>query len=176
MSETDTSTEGEKPAAESKTDADKPAPESATQPKTFDEDYVKTLRSEAAQRRSENQKLKERLDELEERDKSELEKLTGKVSKAEQAKADAEARLLRFEVAAEKQVPADALDLLNGNTREELEAKADRILQLVKSRNDTDTKPDFDGGPRETAPEALTPEQEHNRAILKLAGLEPTQT
>ena len=110
--------------------------------------------------------------EFEEANSSELEKAQTKVTKAEQAKTEAETRLLRFEVAAAKQIPADAIDLLNGNSQEELEASADKILALVKNRNTNET-PDFDGGAREPAPEALTPEQEHNKTVLALMGLQP---
>lgn len=137
---------------------------------TFDADYVKTLRAEAARHRKEAQEAKAKAAEYEERDKSELEKLTGKLSRLEQEKANAESALLRFEVAAEKEVPSDYLDLLVGSTRDELEAKADKIVQLAKSRNNNDS-PDFDGGAREPAPEALTPEQQHNKDLLNMLGL-----
>jgi len=81
---------------------------------------------------------------------------------------DAKAALLRYEVAAEKQVPADALDLLVGSTREELEAKADRLLSFVKTPEAA--PPEFDGGPREPAPEPKTPEQAHNELAAALFG------
>lgn len=136
--------------------------------KTFDEAYVKELRSEAASNRKKAAEYEARLQELEDRDKSELERLTGKLSKAEQDKAKAESALLRFQVAAEKQVPADAVDLLHGSTREELEATADRILSLAKQAQ---PEPEFDGGAREPAPEPKTPERQHDEAILKLLGL-----
>ena len=133
--------------------------------KTFDADYVRQLRAEAAKYRKEAQEAKSKAQEYEDRDKTELEKLNGKLSKAEQAKLDAEQRLLRYEVAAEKQVPAEALELLTGSTREELEAKADKLLALVQKPEPT---PDFDGGARETAPAAQTPEQAHDAFIAGL--------
>jgi vacuolar-type H+-ATPase subunit I/STV1 len=148
--------------------ADAPEPEAkADEAKTFDKEYVASLRSESAQRRKENQALKERLEELEERDKSELERALSKATKAEQAKAEAESRLTRFEVAAEKQIPAEAVDLLNGTSREELEASADKILNLVKSRTESEKAPDFDGGAREPAEDA-DPGTAHNRQIAEL--------
>lgn len=155
--------EGDKPAEE-KVDVEVKPQDG----KTFDESYVKQLRSEAAKYRTEAQEAKARAQEYEDRDKSELEKLTGKLSKAEQAKADAEARLLRFEIAAEKQIPADALDLLTGTTREELEAKAEKLLELVKSRNESEKTPDFDGGPRDPAPNKKTPEEQVNDLAIGL--------
>ena len=143
------------------------------EPKTFDADYVKTLRSESAANRKKAQEAIARIEELEARDQSELEKAQTKAAKLEQAKVEAEAKLLRYEVAAEKDVPAEALDFLTGNTREELEAKADKLLELVKSRNENTPEPDFDGGAREPAPENLTPEEEHNRLFLQAMGLTP---
>lgn len=104
-----------------------------------------------------------RVQQFEDANKSELEKLTGKLTKAEQRAVDAESRLLRFEVAAEKQIPADAVDLLTGSTREELEAKAEKLLALVQKPEAT---PDFDGGAREPAPAAQSPEEEHNQTFL----------
>lgn len=144
--------------------------EKKVETKSFDLDYVKSLRSENARYRTEAQEVKKRLDELEERDASEVEKAQRKVSKLEQEAADAKSRLLRFEVAAEKEVPADALDLLTGTTREDLEARADKILELVKNRNET---PNFDGGPREPAPVSESPEQAHNRTFLEQLGIAP---
>jgi hypothetical protein len=157
--------EGQKPEAGKKDDADKP--ESADQPKTFDKEYVSSLRSEAADWRIKAQQATEKLQEYEEANASELEKAQNKATKAEQAKAEAEGKLLRFEVAAEKQIPADALDLLSGSTREELEARADRILDLIKSRTNDKQEPDFDGGAREPA-EDTDPESAHNKLVADL--------
>lgn len=129
-------------------------------------------RAKAAEKRA--NELAAKVEQFESANQSELEKLANKVTKAEQAKAEAEGRLLRFEVAAEKQVPADALDLLTGNSREELEAKADKLLELVKSRTETTETPDFDGGPREPAPESKTPDQAHADLVLALLGANNT--
>lgn len=157
--------EGEKPAAEaSKPEAEQPQ---GDQPKTFDAEYVKTLRGENAQWRIKAQQADERAQELEDAQKSELEKAQTKASRLEQKAGEAEAKLLRFEVAAQKQVPADMLDLLAGSTREELEARADRLLELVKAKGSG--TPEFDGGAREPAPEPKTPEQAHNDLLV--AGL-----
>lgn len=73
-----------------------------------------------------------RLAELEERDKTETQKLQDKLAAAEKRAKDAEAALLRHQVAAEKNVPAD---LLTGGSREELEAAADKLIAF---RGDND--------------------------------------
>lgn len=114
-----------------------------------------------------------RLDELEAANATEVEKANKKVTTEKERADAAEAKLLRFEVAAEKEVPADYLDLLVGNTRDELEAKAEKIVQLVKSRNESNDPPDFNGGAREPAPDTQTPDQAHNALILGLAGITP---
>jgi hypothetical protein len=149
-----TPAEGEKPEATVETEV--------KQTKSFDEDYVKTLRAENAAHRKKAQEAIERLEALEERDKTEAEKAAAKATKEAQRAEAAEAKLTRYEVAAEKGLPSDTLDLLSGSTREELEAKADRILELVKSRTESEKEPDFDGGAREPAPDPLPPEQQHN--------------
>jgi hypothetical protein len=87
------------------------------EPKAFDAEYVKTLRGENAQWRIKAQQAEERAQELEDAQKSELEKAQTKAQREAERAAEAQAKLLRFEVAAEKQVPAEALDLLTGNTR-----------------------------------------------------------
>jgi hypothetical protein len=142
-----------------------PPPPEGTTPetgKTFDEAYVKTLRAEAAANRKAAQEAAAKVEEFESRDKSEVEKLTGKVER-EKSRADAaESRLLKFQVAAEKQIPAEAMDLLTGSDREELEANADKLLALSKGGAKT---PDFDGGVRETPPEEVTPEQAHAKIL-----------
>lgn len=69
-----------------------------------------------------------KLKEIEDRDKSEGEKLADRVASAEKRAADAEARALRLEVAAAKGLTAGQAKRLAGATREELEADADELL------------------------------------------------
>lgn len=65
-------------------------------------------------------------------------------------KAEAEsarATLIRYEVASEKGIPADALRLLTGSTREELEESADVLLALIATQSKTKTLvPDVNQG------------------------------
>ena len=164
MSETDTQ-EGQKPAD---TDTESEVVLNRAAVKTFDEGYVKELRAEAARHRKEAQEAKTKAQEYEERDKSELEKAQGKATKYEQEAAAARAELTRYQVANEKSVPADAVEFLRGNTREDLEASADKILALVKTEEKV---PDFDGGAKEAAPEPESPEEGFNKSVLGALGI-----
>lgn len=167
MSDEDTPAQEAEPAAVEET-PEAEAPEAAAEEKTFDESYVKKLRSEAAKHRKEAAEAKAKAQEYEDAQKSELERAQDKLTQVETAKADAEAKLLRFEVAAEKNVPGNLLDLLVGNSKEELEAKADLILENVKPAEAPQAT--FEGGPREPAPEPKTPEAAHNELIVGLLG------
>lgn len=89
--------------------------------------------------------LAEKARELEEANATELEKAT---SQRDTFKNEAETKAaenLRLRVALEKSVPADLIDRLRGDTQEELEADADKLLSLVKTEAPA---PDFDGGAR----------------------------
>lgn len=137
----------------------------AGEPKVFDADYVRKLRGEAAAHRKEAQEAKARVDEFENAQRSELERATAKTTKAEQRAAQAEAKLLRFEIATEKQVPSKLVPLLTGTTREELEAQAALLLENAKPAD-----PDFDAGARDPAPPSKAPDQEHNDLLVSLFG------
>lgn len=153
--------EGQEPTA--------PADTPASEPKVFDAAYVSKLRSEAAANRREAQEARARVEEFENAQRSEVEKAQAKTSKAEQRAAEAEARLLRFEIATEKQVPSKLVPLLTGKTREELEAQAALILENAKPAD-----PDFDGGPRDPSPPAKSPDEEHNDFLIGLLGAQRT--
>lgn len=146
---------------------DTPAPNDAAdtpaESKKFDEAYVKQLRNEAAASRKARQDLEAKIAEFEERDKTELQKAQGKVTKAEGERDQARAELLRYQVAQEKEVPTKLVPLLTGKTREELEAQAALILENAKPAD-----PDFDGGPRDPAEPAKTADQEHNDLLLQM--------
>lgn len=70
----------------------------------------------------------EQFDQLQDANKTELEKASARAEQAERALADAQTAQLRTEVALAKQVPADLAGRLVGATREELEADADALL------------------------------------------------
>ena len=167
MSEEDTpAQEAETAPVETPNDAE--APEAEAEQKQFDESYVKSLRSEAAKWRKEAQEAKAKAQEYEDAQKSELEKAQDRLAQTEKAKAQAEATLLRYEVATERNIPGNLMDLLVGDSKEELEQKADLILENVKPAETPQAT--FDGGPREPAPEPKTADQAHNELIVGLLG------
>lgn len=100
---------------------------------------------------------------------TDLEKAQSKLATAEQKKAEAETKLLRYEVATEKKVPPQLVPLLTATSKEDLEAQADLIIENAKS----EPTPEFDGGVREPAAEPKTPEQGHNDFLLNVLGVSP---
>ena len=114
------------PAAE----ATAPAPDAA---QTFDLDYVKGLRAEAAKARVEakaNADAAKRLAELEAASKTEAERTAERIKSLEDAVAASALEALRARVAAAHGVgPEDAALLLTGTTEETLTAQAARLAQ-----------------------------------------------
>lgn len=109
--------------------------------KTFDAEYVDKLRKENAKYRTEakaNAEAAQRLAQLEEANKSEVEKVTDRAtalqSELDRLKADIAAKdleLLRERVANSKGVPAHRI---TGSTEAELKADADKYLAETKGR------------------------------------------
>lgn len=97
--------------------------------KTFDESYVRKLREEAATYRV---KLKE----FEDRDKSEVEKLQERATRAEQDLESSRREQARLWVAAKHGISAEHLDLLSGDSEEALEVQAQKIASLVAFKNE----------------------------------------
>ncbi len=86
--------------------------------------------------------LRLKLQQFEERDKTEAEKVADRAKTAEDRAAQAESRALRLEVAFEKGLtPAQAKRLV-GATRDELETDADELLETFKPAEQA--KPDLD--------------------------------
>lgn len=75
-------------------------------------------------------------------EKSELQKASDALSAAEKRAIEAEARVLRLEVAQAKGLPPALAKRLQGSTREELEADADELLAAVPPKaGDPPTRP-----------------------------------
>lgn len=111
-----------------------------------------------------------KVQEFEDAQKSEQEKLAEERDRLKTEASQAKAESLKMRVALSKKLPADLIDRLKGETQEELEADADKLLELVKPADATD----FDGGARTTAPEQKKPEDAHNDFLAGLLG-QPTQ-
>lgn len=95
--------------------------------------------------------LRLKLKEFEDRDKTDAQKLSERAADAEKAAAEAKAELMKFQVAAAKNIPASLAARLQGATPEELAADADRLLADLKTHQQA-TAPSFDGGVRDIPP------------------------
>jgi|GEM_PF-6471957 len=108
----------------------KPPPPPSDFDGDFDAERAKKLIENLRKEKADFQAKATRLDEIEDANKSDLEKWTQKASEFEQRAQAAEAQLLRSQVAAAKGLtPAQAARLSGGN-QEELEADADELLEL----------------------------------------------
>lgn len=158
--------------AEAATEAPESAPAEST---TFTQDQVNALiakeKGKFQQRYADYNELKKaaaKLEEIEAANATELEKAQKKAADLEAQLAETSAAALRQKVAMEKELPAKLVPFLTATDEEGLIEQADTLLENLKPET-----PDFDGGPREQAPEPLSPEEEHNRTFLAALGLQP---
>lgn len=91
----------------------------------------------------------EQWDAAEEAGKDDLERVSGERDSLKSERDTTAAENLRLRVALQKKVPAELIDRLRGDTKEDLEADADQLLDLVKSPA---PGPGLDGGSRDPAP------------------------
>lgn len=92
--------------------------------------------------------------EYEQSQKSEHEKLAETLAAAQAEAASAKAELTRLKIAAEKGIPAEALQLLKGSSEEELQAEADLLLSLIANQSKPKSpQPDTNQG--QPAPSSL---------------------
>lgn len=112
----------------------------AFEPITSQEQLDKLISSRIARERSkyaDYQDLQEkakRFDELEEANKSELQKAQDALAAETKARTAAQVELLRIQVAGEKGLDAKTAAYLQGSTREELEASADGLAALIGAK------------------------------------------
>lgn len=147
MSDTPTNEpEGDKPEDTDtpKPDGDKPAEE----PKVFDEAYVTTLRTENASWRT---KLREAEDKLKDaKTPEEVEAIRQEMAKEreaddKQAAEDAHSLLIE-NIALKFKLPEAMAKRLSGKTREELEADAKELADLLGADKDAEEDPRLEGG------------------------------
>lgn len=148
----------DKPTDDHKPDApddDKPTgDEGETDWKAEAEKWKSLSRKHEAQAKS-NADAAKRLKELEDADKTELQRATDTAT-AEKKRADAaEAKALKYEVAAELGIKAKHMKYLHGATKEEIEESAKGILEDFSEIYDA--KPDTDAGKPTRPKERLRP-------------------
>ena len=114
----------------------------------------------------ERDRLAARLQELEDRDKTEAQRLADRAQAAETEAEKARTKLLRFEVASSKKLPASWANRLQGSTKEELEADAEALLKDLKDQQQRQS-PNYDGGVRKPTPKT----NDMNAVIRRAAGL-----
>lgn len=104
-------------------------------------------RQTAREARKRAEAAEARAKEYEDRDKTEQQKLEEKAAGADRRASQAELKALRYEVAAEKDLPLKWASRLSGSTKEELASDADELAKEIKPE-----RPDFDGGTRQAEP------------------------
>lgn len=151
-----------------------PAPTPKPDPPAPSADDVAALKAALKKANDEAAASRHKLKELEDRDKSDSEKLAERVAAAEKRAADAEAKALRLEVAAAKGLTPSQVKRLVGTTREELEADADELLADFAPRSHNDDPPPPGGRPKERLRGGSDPTEEPEETDpRKLADLIP---
>ena len=136
-------------------DADDQASDNDRAAEPLGEGGKKALDAERREKRAAEKRANEaeaRLKEIEDRDKSEAQKLADRADAAERRAAELEARTLRLEVAAEKGLTPGQAKRLVGKTREEIEADADDLLETFKATPTTPRPDPTQGGRGESTP------------------------
>ena len=100
---------------------------------TFSAEYVKGLREEAAKFRKEKNDAADKLKAREDAELSDSEKAKKEAKEATERADKAEHKLLRTEVAAKKKLSPAVAERLKGDTKEELEKDADKLLKDLGS-------------------------------------------
>ena len=94
-------------------------------------DSEKKLKAQVAELSAKAQEL----DKIKESEKTELQKLQEQYEAERTERVKFERQVLRAKVALAKSLPAELVDRLQGETEEELNADADKLLTLVAPRN-----------------------------------------
>ena len=78
--------------------------------------------------------------------KPEQERIADELAQAKAEAIESSTKLLKYEIASQRGIPADAIELLNGQSREALEASADKLMSLIANQSKTPTKADVNQG------------------------------
>jgi hypothetical protein len=96
------------------------------------EKALEAFKARARKAERDNRKLADRVKEFEDAQKTDQEKAAEELATFKSRAETAEAKLLRYKVAAEKQLPPELAERLQGKDEAELGDDADRLLALVK--------------------------------------------
>lgn len=107
---------------------------------------ARAAKEEAKAAQAEAKKLADQVKKFEDRDKSEQEKAEQRAADAEKEASTAKRKLLRLEVGSDKKLPLELAELLSGDTKEEMEAHADKLAKVVKAEDTVS----LDGGARKS--------------------------
>lgn len=143
-------------------------PQEGAEPQTFDAEYVKNLRAQAAKYRTEakaNADAAARLAAYEESRKTEQQKLLERAELAERERDAVRSEAMRARVALVKGLPGDLADRLRGQSEDELSEDADRLLALLKPSGPARFG-DVDQGVRTSPPAANRDERETARLLF----------
>jgi len=154
MSEEDKANE---PELEQEESAEQPEPDK--DPAEEAEKWKALARKHEAQAKK-NADAAKRLEEIEEAQKSEQERLAEQADKAAKRAAQAELDALRYQVAFEKGLSAELMEFLNGESREDLEAKADKLARYQPIQQQEDEGQEPPRRPRERMRPGATPSAE----------------
>lgn len=151
-----------------------PKDEPKDDPKDLGDAGKKALEEERKARRDAEKQLKavnDRLRELEDKDKSDSEKLTGRVAELEKELTAEKGRAMRLEVALDKGLTKTQARRLVGDTEDDLVADADDLLASFKPAAPEEQKPAPPGStPKETLrPGAAPTEPEPTKEDLRKA-------
>ena len=138
------------------------------EPATFDAEYVKNLRAQAAKYRTEakaNADAAGRLATLEESQKTETQRLVEERDALKAERDTVRGEVMRGRVALGKGLSAELADRLRGVTEDELSEDADRLLALIKPSGPPRFG-DVDQGVRKTTPNANQDERDTARALF----------
>lgn len=103
-----------------------------------------------------------RLREIEDAQKSDLQRATDRAAELERQLADSMKQSLRLRIATEHSIGADDLVLLTGGTEEELQAQAARIAALNAAQQAAAKLPAFAASPAQAAGNATPPPPERS--------------
>lgn len=160
MPDTDASTDtGDTTTDNTKTDEAKTTTKTeARSDKDADEvEKWRTLARKHEKRAKELEPLAAKLAELDEKQKTDEQRLVERAEKAEGQLPTLQAENLRLRVAIAKNLPADLVDRLRGDTQDELTADADKLLELVGDGKPPTPKPDRTQGAKGEAAEETDP-------------------